>query len=355
MERHFLDSQDSYCHDPSGMLRHLHDIPKMYADAWNIASKFILPPSYQEINKIVVLGMGGSAIGADMVAGMNCCRVPITVHRGYHPPPFIDIDTLVVASSYSGSTEETITAFEQVLATPAKKLTMTTGGILAELSLAAGVPCFQFNYRSPPRAALPYSLMPFLCILSRLGLMNVDSNTAYEAISVISTLTEDIEETRPFSENLAKMLAQELFGKICVFYGGEFLAEVARRWKLQVNENAKGWADSEPFPELGHNAVVGYRFPTGIQDRLAVVMLDSRLLDERIRLRYPITGDLLKNSGVAYQIVTGSGESMLAQMLSLITLGDYVSYYLALLNRIDPYPLDEVDYLKRALSNHNIK
>ena len=353
MNKHFLDDPSSYSFDSFGMLYHLHNIPRMCEDAWDLASRFTLPTAYQDINKIAVLGMGGSAIGADMAAGMNTCRVPITIHRGYNIPPFIDKNTLVVASSYSGSTEETINAFTQALATPAKKLAMTTGGMLAELSKSRGVPCFEFSYESPPRAALPYSLIPFLCILSQLGVADMDSDTVYDAITTIKMLIDGIDKTQSFSGNPAKMLAQELYDKICIFYGGEFLAEVARRWKLQVNENAKGWADNEPFPELNHNAVVGYRFPVGIQERLMVVMLDSLLLDERIRLRYPITGELLENAGVSYRVVSGTGKSILAQMLSLIMFGDYVSYYLALLNHTDPYPLDEVDYLKREISQHN--
>jgi glucose/mannose-6-phosphate isomerase len=297
--------------------------------------------------------MGGSAIGADIVAGMNECRVPIFVQRGYDPPPYIDENTLVIASSYSGTTEETNAAFSRVLPSRAKKLVMTTGGTLKQLASKHRIPCFTFEYRAPPRAALPYNLIPCLGILAKLGFIDLATNSIEEPISVLIDLTARIDEAQPFEKNPAKNLAQELHDKICIIYGSEFLAEVGHRWKIQINENAKAWADYEFIPELNHNAVVGYRFPADVAARVMVVMLDSDLLNERIRQRYLMTCSLMKTAGVSYHVVSARNQSKLAQMLSLVVLGDYVSYYIALLNQTDPYPLDEVDFLKRELSSYN--
>jgi glucose/mannose-6-phosphate isomerase len=279
--------------------------------------------------------------------------VPIIVQRGYAVPPLVDADTLVIASSYSGATEETNSAFSQALNTPAKKLVMTTGGALKAQADSHNLPCFSFSYASPPRAALPYSLIPLLGILSRLGFMDITTEDIEEAVAVMELLAADINEKRPAAQNPAKALAKALDGKLCVAYGGEFLAEVGHRWKLQINENAKAWACYESIPEVDHNAVVGYRFPKQLTPHIAVVMLGSELLEPRVRQRYPITQELLKRAGIDCHAISGRGRGRLSHMLSLIMFGDYVSYYLALLNRVDPYPLDEVNYLKQALGNHN--
>lgn len=353
MSIHALDNPETYRrHDPRDMLRHLHDIPTSCQNAWQLASDFHLPDDYRNVNKIVVLGMGGSAIGADLAAGLDECRIPIIVHRGYALPSFVDADTLVIASSYSGATEETNTALFQAVASCAKKLVMTTGGPLRELASQHSLPCFSFSYASPPRAALPYSLIPLLSIISRLGFMHMTTDVIDEAVSALVDLSNSIRETQPYEQNPAKKLAQALYEKVCLVYGSGFLAEVGHRWKLQLNENAKAVAGYEAIPELNHNTVVGYRFPHGISDKIIVTMLESELLDERIRQRYLVTGKLLERAGVSYNIVSARSSSKLSQVLELITIGDYVSYYLALLNQTDPYPLNEVDFLKSELLSY---
>ncbi|MCL2150477.1 MAG: bifunctional phosphoglucose/phosphomannose isomerase [Dehalococcoidia bacterium] len=353
MPIHVLDDPETYHrHDARGMLRHLQDFPASCRDAWQLAEGFTLPSDYRTVNKIVVLGMGGSAIGADLAAGLAECQVPIIIHRGYALPSFIDADTLVVASSYSGTTEETEAAFTKALAGPSKKLVMTTGGSLGELAVRHHLPCFRFSYASPPRAALPYSLMPFLSILSQLGFISLPKDTLDEAAAVLAALNDTIGEGSAYERNPAKKLAQTLQGKVGVVYGSEFLAEVGHRWKLQINENAKAWAAYEALPELNHNTVVGYRFPRDARDKVLVVILASELLDERILQRYLITQKLLREASLAYEVVAARGHGKLSQMLELIMFGDYVSYYLALLNQTDPYPLDEVDYLKSELSSY---
>jgi len=352
MSQHALDDPKTYRrYDPLIMLRHLHDFPACCRDAWQLVTKFDLPQPYRDVNKIVVLGMGGSAIGADLVAGLNECRVPLIIHRGYTLPPFVDADTLVIASSYSGSTEETRTAFAQALASDAKKIVMTTGGPLKELADEHHLPCFSFRYLSPPRAALPYSLIPLLGIISQLGLIDLAAGTIDDAVGTMNELSQVIGETSPYEQNPAKKLAQDLCGHIGIIYGSEFLAEVGHRWKLQINENAKAWAGYESIPELNHNTVVGYRFPHDIPGKISVVMLTSDQLSERIQQRFQITQKLLHTAGVDYNVVSASGTSKISQMLELIMFGDYVSYYLALLNQTDPYPLDEVENLKTELKS----
>jgi glucose/mannose-6-phosphate isomerase len=152
--------------------------------------------------------------------------------------------------------------------------------------------------------------------------------------------------TNPLSDNPAKQLAKTLYGRLPVIYAGGILSQVARRWKTEFNENSKNWAFFEVFPELDHNAICGYQFPQEVMSRMLVVMLHSSHLSERIQLRYRITREVLDKAKIDYRIVEGEGTSPLSQVMSTVFLGDYASYYLAILNGTQPLPTEAIDYLK---------
>ncbi|MCL2678769.1 MAG: bifunctional phosphoglucose/phosphomannose isomerase [Dehalococcoidia bacterium] len=347
-----LDDPKTYVtSDPFGMLHHIHDISMLCQKAWRQALTLDLPQRYSRVNKIAIFGMGGSAIGGDLLSSLVIgeCKVPISVHRGYIPPAFIDENTLVIASSYSGNTEETLAAFEAIPDHHTPKIVMTSGGELAGIAQKHDLPAFIFDYQSPPRAAMPLSFLALLGILHKLELIADKSADVAEACEVMDRLSETINETSPEQENPAKQLARRLYGNMAIIYGAEHLAEVASRWKIQINENAKGWAGSAVFPELNHNSTTGYAVPKEISEKTFVIMLRSESLHPRILLRYGITSKLLDRHAVKHETLTAIGKNKLAQMFSLILFGDYASYYLALLYGIDPYPIEAVDYLKREL------
>ncbi len=337
--------------DPGDMLTHLHEMPKLCQQAWQMAMKFDLPQDYTVVNKIVILGMGGSAIGGDLVSSLAVseAKLPILVYRDYKLPAFVDAKTLVIASSYSGETEETLTSFKQALETEAKKLAITTGGRLKIMAEERNIPVFGFNYPAPPRAALSFSFLPILGFLQKLGFINDKSADVAETVQVLQELSRRINEEAPQARNPAKQLAQRLYGHLPIIYGAGILSEVAHRWKTQLNENSKGWAFYEVFPELNHNAVVGYQFPPELANKIVVVLLRSAYLPKRTQLRYQVTCQLLKQAKVSYHLVDGEGTSPLSQMMSLILFGDYVSYYLAILYKVDPTPVKAVDFLKEQL------
>jgi glucose/mannose-6-phosphate isomerase len=339
-------------YDPEGMLLCLHELPEQCERAWQMAMKFSLPQDYSEVDKVVILGMGGSAIGGDLVSSLAASEAkrPILIHRDYNLPTFVNAKTLVIASSYSGMTEETLSSFEQALAIEAKKLVITTGGKLKAMAEARGVPTFGFDYKAQPRAALPYSFLPILCFLQKLGFVSDKSADVAETVKVLEKLSSGINETVPLSQNPAKQLAQRLYGHLPVIYGAGITSEVARRWKTQINENSKAWAFHEVFPELDHNAVVGYQFPLELASQVIVIMLDSPRLPHRIKLRYRVTGELLEWAKVGYQIVGGEGNSALSQIMSLVLFGDYASYYLAILYQVAPSPVKVIAYLKEQLA-----
>jgi len=338
--------------DPDDMMKAIRELPQQLKAALTLGSQFKLPERHRQINKVIVLGMGGSAIGGDLIGGLLSgeARAPIIVSRDYDLPKYVDEQTLVIASSYSGNTEETITAFEQALKTNAKKLVITTGGKLKTLAERNHVPVCLFSYKAQPRAVLGYSLGLLIGILHNLGIIAGKSNEVAEAIETLDKLSAKIDAAVPSADNPAKQLAQKLVGKIVVIYGGGIFAEVAHRWKTQVNENSKAWAFYEAYSELNHNAVVGYECPKELADKVYVVMLCAPSIHPRNLKRYELTAEILDKFGIAYEILDAAGECLLSQTMSHILLGDWVSYYLAILYGVDPAPVKVISGLKDKLA-----
>lgn len=348
-----LDQPTSYREvDAAGAIDRIFDLPQQIRDAWERASVLSLPDSYRGARNIVVCGMGGSAIGADLVRSLveGAIQVPYTVVRGYDLPGWVNADTLVVLSSYSGATEEVLTNCEQALTAGAKILMVTTGGTLAGLARERDFPLVDFQFVGQPREGLAYSALLMLGVLIGLGYVANVQAAVLESADVLDEMANDLAPGVPTGDNPAKQLALRLHGRLPVVYGGGLLAEVARRWKGQFNENAKNWAFFEQLPELHHNAVVGYPNPEEVRERLTVLILSSDKNHPRIKLREGVTRELLAQRQIANEVVNARGESPLAHILSTVYFGDMVSYYLALLNGADPSEIDAINYLKSRLS-----
>jgi glucose/mannose-6-phosphate isomerase len=338
--------------DPQKMRERIGELPQQCADAWQLLEGWSPPDEYRSPTSVIVLGMGGSAIGGALLSALVAdeCRVPILSVGGYDVPAHVGADALVIASSYSGNTEETLSALAQPTARRSRVLAVTTGGKLADLAAENEWPAVRFSYESQPRAALGFSFTLLLGILCRLGLVRPFDADLEEGIQVMRSWQGELAPHVPTQDNAAKRLAWQLVDRLPVVYGAGFLAPVARRWKGQFNENGKNWAFWEELPELNHNAVVGYGIPKDIRDRVAVLQLRSVLDHPRVQARWEATRELLENEGVAVEAVWGRGRCQLAQMLSLIHLGDYTSYYLSLLNGADPTPVRAIEVLKRRLA-----
>ncbi|HYU17565.1 MAG TPA: bifunctional phosphoglucose/phosphomannose isomerase [Chloroflexota bacterium] len=348
-----LDQPSTYAElDRSGMLSRVLEMDRQAEDAWRLATTFEAPAEYGAARQVVVLGMGGSAIGGDLVRTLVSRRaaVPILVCREYELPAFVGPDTLAIASSYSGDTEETLSATEQALAAGARVIAVSTGGRLAELAAERGLPLLHFSYSAQPRAALGYSLFLILGLLARLEYLEASTLKMEEALAAIRAKAAECGPEKPTSANPAKELATALHGSLPVIYGGGILAEVARRWKGQFNENAKQWSFFEQLPEVNHNAVLGYEYPPELGGKIVVLLLSSPLNHPRIGLRERATAELLGRAGVRNRVLRAEGQGELAQVCSLVVLGDLVTYYLALLNGADPSTVENIDYLKAELA-----
>jgi len=338
--------------DPAGMRARIAELPQQCAAAWRLAQELCLPAAYRRARQVVVAGMGGSAIGGALLNGLvaDDCPAPLLSVRGYDLPAHVGADSLVVASSYSGNTEETLSVFDQAVDRGCMVLAMTTGGKLAERAEKLDLPVLRFAYRSAPRAALGYSFILLLGLLSHLGLLRDYSAAVDEAIAVLETWQQELAPKMPTKRNPAKQLALRLVDRLPVVYGAGFLGPVAQRWKGQFNENSKCWAFWEELPEIHHNAVLGYGMPDDVREEITVLMLRSPLDHPRVQARWEATEELLRQARVAQDTVWGRGESALAQMLSLIHCGDYTSLYLAVLNGVDPTAMAPIEQLKRRLA-----
>ncbi len=341
--------------DADDMLGHVAALPTQCQRAWERISVVDLPADYSDVQAVVITGMGGSAIGGDLVRTLVLqeCTVPLLVSRSYRVPAFVGPDTLLVGSSYSGNTEETLAAFEQGLARRAKGLVIASGGQLAELANGRGLPVIPIDYQSQPRAALGHSLILLLGVLDRLGFIADKGPDVAEAVQVMKAVRAEIGPTVPTEENAAKSLAQRLHGCLPLVYGAEHLAEVGRRWKGQFNENSKAWAGYEIMPEANHNVVSGYDNPPAMAERAFVVLLTSDRYHSQVQVRYRVTREVVEGKGVSCQEVAARGTSLLAQMLSSIHFGDYVSCYLAMLYGVDPTPIETISYFKRRLAQES--
>jgi glucose/mannose-6-phosphate isomerase len=296
--------------------------------------------------------MGGSAIAGDIFRSLasSIGDKPVAVVRGYDTPAYADADTLVVACSHSGNTEETVSALEQALDRGAQAVVITTGGHLAEIAAQHSLPALVYNYDGPPRCATGHQLMALLALGERAGVLQEQAGPVAEALGVIRAMRTSLTAACRLESNPAKQVAQRLNQRVPVIVGSGSLVEAAHRWKTQFNENAKSWAFWDELPEMDHNSVVGFGLPHALTGQLHVLFLLPAQVARREEVRYQATADELSRAGVAHERIDIPGETPLARVLSAVLLGDFVSFYVAMLNGVDPAPVDPITRVKDRLA-----
>lgn len=349
-----LDSPETYERlDPQGLYGRIWALPEQIEEAWGAAMALPLPREYRDVDRVVVLGMGGSAIGGSLLqalAASTSAPVPYAIVRGYAPPSYADSRTLVLASSNSGNTEETVAALGAAVDAGARCVAITTGGRVGELAERHRLPWLRVVWDGEPRSALGWSTASLIAICGRLDLLDDQSDALAGALGAMRDLRATLARDVPEDANAAKALARRLAGKLPVIIGAEALAAVAYRWCTQVNENGKSWAVAEELPEMNHNAPLGFERPAAVVPLLHVVILRHASMHPRIRLRVDATTEQLAAAGVTSEVVDVPGSSVLAQMLYGIALGDFTSYYLGLLHGVEPSPVPALDWLKAYMA-----
>jgi glucose/mannose-6-phosphate isomerase len=352
---HDLDRSETYTTlDPTGLRYRLRDLPVQCREAWAHCSTLELPGHRRVIDKVVIGGMGGSAIAGDLVTDLAASRqpaVPFMLVRDFSLPFKLDDSCLFIACSYSGTTEETLSLFRQAVTRGASILAITSGGTLAREAGAAGMPLLSINASGESRSAVGYNLMLLLGALSKAGIMTTEDDEVQSAVAAMGEQIARCNEEVPSTENPAKLLAQELADKLIVIYGGGLFSALARRWKTQLNENAKAWAFFEAIPELLHNSVEAYHSSFTDVKNLNVLLLQPSAAGKELDVRYDVVAGLLHRGNVPHRVLKATGHSSLAQLLSMLVLGDYVSYYLALLKGLDPSPTPFLQLGKELLNS----
>ncbi len=337
-------------------------VEKMQAYLWSLPDQFAeilkqgvkLPPKYRrDYRNIVVTGLGGSAIGGDILRTycLSRARIPVLVNRDYDMPGFVNGDSLVLAVSYSGNTEETLSAYQQAVKQGATVIAVTSGGKLAEMADNDEVAAVKIPGGLSPRAATGYLFAPLALILEELEIMQGVTEDLEETIRVLLAVREGIHPGVASPDNQARRIAAELKGNLPIIWGSSARSEIAAmRWKTQINENAKAPAYYNIFPELNHNEIVGMNVPPELMDRLVVIILRDPGDHPRVQKRMQISMDIIQNKVKKVVQIDAQGESFLARFYSLVYVGDYASFYLALEYGINPTPVETIDYLKAELA-----
>jgi len=344
--------------DPQNMLGEIDGLPDQLAQAWALGQTQPcegLEPSQSSFQRVVISGMGGSAIGADLLAAYAApfCPVPISVHRDYDLPAFArGAETLFIASSHSGNTEETLSSYKAARENGCRIVAMCTGGKLAELAQADNVPLWLFTHTGQPRAAVGFSFGLLLALFTRLGLLPDQSSAVAGAVTAMKTQQDHLRAEVPAANNPAKRYAGQLMGRWVTVFGSGALAPVARRWKGQINELAKAAANFEFLPEADHNTLAGIinASDTLLMPRTMTLFLRAPGEHPRNSLRADITRQVFMVEGLNTDTYSAQGDSTLAHMWTTIHFGDYMAYYLAIGYRTDPTPVEALVSLKHALA-----
>jgi glucose/mannose-6-phosphate isomerase len=303
----------------------------------------------QPIENIVMAGMGGSAWPGLFLKAWPGVSVPFEIVSDYQLPAYVGPKTLFIASSYSGNTEETLTTFQAAQAAGAQIAVMASDGKLTETAKQANLPLFVIPGGYQPRMSSMYFWVALVQLLEPLGLIPEGSTKQLaESGEWLSTQLSDWQPEVPAAKNQAKQLAQECMGRTIILYSGPKLFPAANKWKICINENAKNLAWCNYYPEWNHNELSGWSGQP-VDKPFTVVEIRSNLEYERIQKRFEVTERMLSGQRPAPEVVEPKGENLLRQLLWTMTLGDYVSIYLALLNGLDPSPVDLQERFKKEL------
>jgi glucose/mannose-6-phosphate isomerase len=341
--------------DPQNMLAEIDGLPDQLKLAWESGQTMPLPDA-KNIQRIVIAGMGGSAIGADLVAALvyQTCGVPIHVHRDYGLPAFAKgKETLVVLSSHSGNTEETLDTFDCAVKNQCIMVVISTGGKISKRAKERNIPVWTFDHKGQPRAAVGFSFGLLLALLARLRLVPDPSTDLYEAIEAMKKLQVHLRADVPAVRNAAKRCAGQLMGRWVTVFGAGVLAPIARRFKTQINEVAKAGANFEFLPEADHNTLAGTVHPEEVlMPHTMALFLRSPSDHPRNRLRVELTKQAFMLEGINTDFLDARGDSLLAHIWTLILFGDYMAYYLAIVYGVDPTPIQALVNFKEEMSKN---
>jgi glucose/mannose-6-phosphate isomerase len=346
--------------DTLNMIGEINGLPDQLNSAWELGQTLPLPTGQTsqvlkaaEISRVIIAGMGGSAIGADLLATyiFPTCLVPVSVQRDYTLPAFArGKETLVIASSHSGNTEETLEAFDTALKNNCSLLAICTGGELAKRAKENKIPVWTFNHTGQPRAAVGFSFGLLLALFARLKLIPDPTQDVAGTVAAMKKMQERLRPDIPAVKNPAKRYAGQLMGRWVTVFGAGLLAPVARRFKGQINEIAKAAGNFEFLPEADHNTLAGTQHPEEVlMPHTMNLFLRAPSDHPRNRKRIDLTKEAFMLEGLNTDFIDARGDSTLAHMWTMIQFGDYMAYYLAMGYGVDPTPIQALVHFKEAM------
>ena len=335
--------------DHSDMQGEIKDFPNQIKESIKIMESWNSEKKYSDIQNILILGMGGSAIGGDLarVIAQPHCALPIIMNRTYTIPQWVDSKTLILSCSYSGDTEETLSAFSKCVERNCPILVISTGGILTQFANDIDLDLLTIPTGYQPRAALGFSFTLILIILKRLGFLphQVIADVK-KSIKPIKNLCLDL--TKP--GNTAYTIAQKIHTTCPIIYGSEDLTwVVALRFRGQLAENAKMLSFHNHFPEQNHNEIEGWTFNEEIMNQFSIIWIKDKEDHLGVRTGMDISSTLLAFAPKYQLSISQSGNNRIQRLLKLINYSDWISYYAALLNNIDPTPVNRIQQLKKMI------
>lgn len=338
--------------DKSNMYNVLRDFHLQVKDALGIIDKYKLNKfNTRGIKSVIISGLGGSAIGGDLFRSFTQyeIRIPVTVNRNYTLPKFANRNTLVIISSYSGNTEETISAYKQAIKARCRIICITSGGEVQKIAEKNKHNCIIIPKGFQPRCALGYSFFTLLILFQKLGLIKGKREEIKEAIKILER-GAGVYTKLNLEKNPALKIAADLKGKLPIIYSSVDLLDIVNlRWRGQISENSKILAYGNLYPEMNHNELVGWKLNGDILKKTVVIFLKDIKDNDRIKRRMKITSEIIKKYADNILYLESNGRYKLGRIFDLIYLGDWVSYYLAILNNADPTPVDAISYLKNKL------
>lgn len=344
--------------DRENMLAEIDGLPDQLKRAYQMGkTSEVSMTSEVSLKQVIIAGMGGSAIGADLLAAYvaDFCPVPVIVHRDYGLPAFVRGEgTLVICSSHSGNTEETLDTFAAAQKTGCRVIVVSTGGKLAAHAKQGKIPLVTFEHAGQPRAAVGYSFGILLALFVRFGLIPDQADEIKSAVDAMKEMQANLRPEVETSRNPAKRYAGQLMGRWVTVFGAGLLAPVARRFKTQINEIAKAAANFEFIPEADHNTLAGTLHPAEVLSPHTMNLFLRAPSDHvRHRLRLDLTKQAFMLEGPNTDFLDARGDHPLAHIWTLILFGDYMSYYLAIAYGVDPTPVEALVNFKNALKQKN--
>lgn len=341
--------------DPENVLGSIVGLKDQLTHAWDDAQKVEIPQSYQNINKVVMCGMGGSGLGARFIESVYgpSFQYPLIRVNDYHLPPWVDEHTLVFCSSYSGTTEETVQNLKEALEKKAQILVIATGGTLRELAEENQLPLYVinpiFNPSKQPRLAIGYSVIGQLVLAQKVGLITLTRQEIDALVIALEDEVAHLNASLPTGQNLAKQWAEALKDKITIFITARHLVGAVHTVKNQRNENSKQLAVQFEIPELNHHFMEGLQFPQANAQNLVFIFTQSPLYENRIKQRFEITQDVVRQHQISTLVWQSNAQNPLEDAFRFIQFGAFTNFYINVLTGTNPAPIPWVDYFKTKL------